>query len=1600
MTTTFSDLLDELTEATQTNRDKGTQFELLIANYLKTDPQYADRLSDVWLWGEWPGRWGSDDGIDIVAREHGTGDYWAIQCKFFLPTHSLQKADIDSFFTASGKLFTDNEATHSFSNRLLVCTTDKWSSKAEEALNGQTIPVSRLWFKDLSDSPIDWSQFSLSNIKDIRLKKKKELRPHQSEATSLVIEGFSSNDRGKLIMACGTGKTFTSLRLAEQLTPPNGRILFLAPSISLVSQSLREWTAEALTPIHAFVVCSDTKVGKNEEDIRTHDLAYPATTDANKLALAAQAISADRRTVVFSTYQSIQVVADAQKKGFGEFDLIICDEAHRTTGLTLPGEDDSEFNKVHHNHIVRAKKRLYMTATPRIYADASKTKAGKSNAVLYSMDDVSTYGPEFYRLGFGKAVTKDLLSEYKVLIVAVEESKMANLANAFNNAYKIDGKTAIDIRFATKIIGSWKGLSKQGLKLIAEDGQEEAMTEDVAPMRRAVAFSRTIKDSIQTKDIFGKLVTLYQQSHTDDEDGNLARCTLGHVDGGMNALKRQTSIDWLKGNVDEGECRILSNARCLSEGIDVPALDAVVFFDTRESIVDIVQSVGRVMRKSDGKKYGYIILPVCIPSEKVKDYNTYIESDPQFKGIWKVIKALRAHDESLVDEAEFRRKIKVIGEGAGGGDDGGHGKGCGGGTLPLDFPMLPIDAIGDAVYAAIPQKLGDREYWSEWAKSVATISDRLSERIRSLLSNPTARSAFDGFLKGLRDNLNPAVSETDAIEMLAQHIITRPVFEALFEGYSFTKNNAVSKALQSVTEVMDDHAVSSETESLEKFYANIRERVSLAKSDKSRQEIIRNLYDTFFNNAFPRMAQRLGIVYTPVEVVDFIIHSTEAALRKHFKTGLTDKGVQIVDPFTGTGTFIVRLLQSGLIKPEDLAHKYQHELHANELVLLAYYIAAINIESSYHALTNEYRSFEGIVLTDTFQMGENDKQQDFEGFSPENSERVNRQRQQDIRVVISNPPYSAQQDSQNDNNQNIGYPSLDGRIRDTYAAKSGAANKKNLYDSYIRAIRWASDRIHEKGIVAFVTNGSFLDANNMDGLRKCLTEEYSHLYVFNLRGNQRTSGEESRSEGGKIFGSGSRTPVAITLMVKDPVHSGPCELHYHDIGDYLSREEKLAIIDGFGSIDGMNWQSLAPNAEGDWAEQRDPAFDKFLPLANKDDEFVGLFEIWSNGLLAARDAWVYNFSRDALKQNMSRMTDTYNAEVDKYAKVCSDKPKAQWPSPDSVVDSDPKKISWSSSLLPNVARGRKATFDSTSIVTGMYRPFSKCYFYFDSLMNHRVAQWLRLAPTSRHWNIVISATGIGASKTFSALVSTCIPNYHMHDTGQCFPLYWYEKSEDMRKSADDMFATTGTPDADGYIRHDTITDWALATFQKHYADSTIIKEDIFWYVYGILHSPEYKHRFATDLKRMLPRIPFAENFHAFCEAGRALGKWHLAYESVEPYALTEESKRLVMEPGDYRVTKMSFGKKDGKPDKTVIVYNEHLTLRGIPMQAYDYVVNGKPAIEWIMERYAQTTDKDSGIKNDPNTWSTDHRYIVDLVKRIVRVSVESAELVKSLPNLN
>ncbi|MDE7088654.1 MAG: helicase, partial [Prevotella sp.] len=723
--------------------------------------------------------------------------------------------------------------------------------------------------------------------------------------------------------------------------------------------------------------------------------------------------------------------------------------------------------------------------------------------------------------------------------------------------------------------------------------------------------------------------------------------------------------------------------------------------------------------------------------------------------------------------------------------------------------------------------------------------------------------------------------------------------------------------------------------------------------------------------------------YTPVEVVDFIINSVGHILQKEFGRTLSDENVHILDPFTGTGTFITRLLQSGLISREALQHKYENEIHANEIVLMAYYIASINIENIYHDLMGkdaDYHSFDGICLTDTFQLGEdleqdNESREALEEVFPQNSKRVKKQRNNPITVIIGNPPYSIGQKSANDNAQNQTYPILEKRIEDTYVTGSKASLNKSAYDSYIKAFRWASDRIstNRGGIIGFVTNGAWLDANGLDGMRKNLEKEFSSIYVFNLRGNQRTSGELSRKEGGKIFGSGSRTPIAITILVKKPKEANQkAQIFYRDIGDYLSREDKLQIIKTLFSIGNpaMQWTTITPNEHGDWLNKRSEVFKLYTPLnptKKFDHKSKSFFTTYAIGLASNRDSWVYNFSYDAVKHNMSRMITFYNAQQEAYHKETANNKNLKV---EDFVNQDPTKISWTVNLTKSVSRGNVYTL-SDNIRCSLYRPFCKNHLYFDSAFIERPGLSKKLFPTPKHQNLVICVSCMGTNNGLSSLITDCISDLHSIGDTQVFPLYWFD---DNTADNADLFSTPKEL-LDRYIRRDGVTDWILTTARKQYG-SKVTKEDIFYYVYGILHSPEYRTAFATDLKKSLPRLPLveaADDFWAFSTAGRELAELHLNYETIEPYrgcvpffsASTTKGEKT-----DYRVEKMRFGKIDSKTaDKTVIHYSNAITIENIPLEAYEYVVNGKSAIEWTMERYQVKTDPASGITNDPNDWA-------------------------------
>lgn len=1589
---TIHELLDHFRTEITAPRDRGTVFERLMQSYLQNDPLYQNQFKLVVMWSQWEHRFGNDHGIDLVAEGHD-GEFTAIQCKFFDPGHLIQKDDINSFFAESGKQFTVAGKKRSFAQRIIISTSDRWSEPAEKTLEGQTIPVTRIHVRELEQSPIDWSKFSLKKPEDLKLKEKKKLRPHQSEAVEKVTAAFKKADRGKLIMACGTGKTFTALKLAETTTQGDGLVLFMVPSISLLSQTLREWTAETQVPFHAFAVCSDSKVGKHSEDISKHDLQIPASTDTNSLIRGLEKLGRKKAmTVIFSTYQSIEVVAKAQKKGLPEFDLIICDEAHRTTGAKAAGEEESHFVRVHDQKFIQGKKRLYMTATPRIFGDAAKTKAEEADAELWSMDNESKFGKEIHRLGFGKAVGDHLLTDYKVLVLAIDE---AIIDPRFQKSLA-DANSEIQIEDMAKMIGCWNGLSKR----FKGEGSE---SEDQNPMKRAVAFARSIKDSKSIASSFQNVVSEYIKKNPALKD--VLGCEVEHVDGTFNVLDRNTKLDWLKENTPANTCRILSNARCLSEGVDVPALDAVLFLNPRDSMVDVVQSVGRIMRKADGKKYGYVILPVGIPAgvppeEALKDNKKY-------KVVWQVLQALRAHDDRFdaeVNKIELNKNrsntIQVIGV-HGGGDDNTQGeksKGAGMTQLPLNLPE--IEKWRDAIYAKIVLKCGSRPYWEDWAKDVAKFAGEHSKQIQALLksNDPKTKKAFDKFLNGIRRNLNPSISENDAIEMLSQQLITKPVFDALFEHYQFTENNSVSKSMDSVLKIFKTKLPQSEAEALKKFYESVRMRVRGINNAEARQRVIKELYDRFFNVAFKKMSERLGIVYTPIEVVDFVIHSIEDVMKAEFGKSLSDEGVHILDPFTGTGTFIVRLLQSGIIKKDDLTRKFKSEVHANELVLLAYYIASINIEETYHEIMDgEYVPFSGGVLTDTFQLTEAPAQGNFEAALDEVHKRAEKQKKQPIQVIISNPPYSVGQGDENANNKNLEYPMLDSRIRSTYAAQSSATNKNSLYDSYIRAIRWATDRIGNEGIVGFVTNGDFIDSNSADGLRRVLPTDFSKLYVFNCRGNARTSGDQRQKEAGNVFGGGSRTPVAISILVKGKRKGDAADIFYHDIGDYFSREEKLSALAKFKSIAAVPWKSITPNTDGDWVNQRSTEFHSFLDIGSKDvEKRQTIFSKYSGGIKTNRDAWCYSFSMPTLRKAMRGMIDFYGKEAERLRKhIGKSTAKVDI---DSFVIYDPKKISWNRGLKNDLGQLKQFSYQSQAEFIASYRPFCKSHVYFSKDFNDMVYHMPKIFPTKEHQNLVLSVIGVVDRKGFSVLLANVVPDLHLLDSGQYFPLYYYEKLEDQKTA--NMFGEQ-KPDKHGYIRRDAITDFALNEFKTKYTDAKITKENIFYYVYGLLHSPTYRSKYQNDLKKMLPRIPLLKDFWGYSKTGRALAEIHLGYETCEPYPLKEQiGEGAPKKPKDlYRVNEagMKFPKEKKVEDKSQIIFNPHVRLTGIPLNAYNYVVNGKPAIECVMERYVITTDKDSGITNDPNEWSDDPRYIVDLVKRVVAVSLETNKLIAQLP---
>ncbi|PDX45038.1 restriction endonuclease [Helicobacter pylori] len=1576
-------LIKEKLQAIPNQRLKGSWFEKVSRRFL-IEHDSANEYESIKLWSDWELRGNKGDcGIDMVITTTSK-EYIAVQCKFH--QDSVSWNDLSTFTSE----LQSGVGEVGFKKGIIISTSNLTSTalnEIEQIRRSKGIDIVEITEEDFIYSQIDWEKFDpMQTQGELPLCDKKKPRPHQIEAIKATKEYFSDpkNARGKLIMACGTGKTYTSLKIMEALDPKI--TLFLAPSIALLSQTFREYAQEKNEPFYASIVCSDDKVGqsKNEDndDIKFSELPIkPSTRLEDILSVYEKAQKENKRFIIFSTYQSALRIKEAQEAGLNEIDLIICDEAHRTVGAMYSSnerDDKNAFTLCHSDANIKATKRLYMTATPKVYSESSKAKAKESDNVIYSMDDAEVFGEEIYTLNFEKAIALDLLTDYKVIILAVRKENLSGVTNSVNKKIsqlkakgtKLD-KKLINNEFVCKIIGTHKGLAKQDLIALDDENKEDNDLKNKADTfvsQRAISFCKSIQTSKNIKDSFETIMECYDEELKKKSFKNL-QITIDHVDGTMNCKERLEKLENLN-QFEPNTCKVLSNARCLSEGVDVPALDSVIFFDGKSAMVDIIQAVGRVMRKAKNKKRGYIILPIALEESEIKNLDEAV-NNTNFKNIWKVIKALRSHDPSLVDEATFKEKIKIFGS-----DDGKKQN-----DEKTLFDAILLQDLANAVYNVMPTKLGDRNYWENFAKKTGNIARTLNERLKDIFEkNP---EFFHDFLDSLRENIHQNIREDEALDMIISHIITKPIFDAIFGD---NIKNPISKALDKMVEKLSDLGLQGETKDLKNLYESVKTEAARAKSQKSQQELIKNLYNTFFKEAFKKQSEKLGIVYTPIEVVDFILRATNGILKKHFNTDFNDQNITIFDPFTGTGSFIARLLskENALISDEALKEKFQKNLFAFDIVLLSYYIALINITQAAQSRDSSLKNFKNIALTDSLDYLEekNDKGV-IPGFEDlkENKDIKDTLADQNIRVIIGNPPYSAGAKSENDNNQNLTHPKLEKWVYEKYGKNSTAKVGKTTRDTLIQSIRMASDLLKDKGVVGFVVNGSFIDSKSADGFRKCVAQEFSHLYVLNLRGNQRTSGEVSRKEGGKIFDSGSRATVAIIFFVKDknaPNHT----IFYYEAGDYLKREAKLNWLAGFENLDLVPFKEIVPNNKGDWINQREDAFEKLIPLKRDKNQkiFNTIFDLNSNGVATNRDPWVYNFSPKILKQSVQKCIETYNADLKRFNEVFREAFKQRTKGvkkaelykhlSDREITTDKTKIAWTRALKQEFIKNKNLQESHKDrIRLALYRPFNKQWLYFDKNLNEEQSQLPKIFPDKDAQNVVINTSSM-ASRNFSCLIANEITDCQTMANTQAYPLYYYD---------------------DLGNRYNAISGYALNLFRRHYKDDSIVEEEIFYYIYAIFHHKGYLEKYKNSLAKEAPRIALSEDFKELSVLGKELAELHLNYESGEMHTSV---KHNLLENAEvesyYDVVQM---KKDKKGDR--IIYNHHITITKIPQKAFDYVVNGKSAIDWVIERYSITKDKDSLIENNPNHYAGG-KYVLELLCRVIKLSEKSVDLIEKI----
>ncbi|MYB29486.1 MAG: DEAD/DEAH box helicase [Cenarchaeum sp. SB0663_bin_5] len=1283
--TTFGDVLNHIRKISGGEAKKlGDLFELLMVEFFSKDRQYAHFKEVRRVPIE------KDRGIDIIAYD-GFGEPYAIQCKFLADGTSLHyEGNVTNLWVES--------EVKNIKNRIIVTTGEPTKTLVKQCAETGVTIIRRT---DLETSKIKWD----IDPKKITQNATLPLRPYQETAYNKVIRGFQNNSRGQLIMACGTGKTLTSLRIAEEMVGKDKTVLYLVPSISLIKQTYNAWAENFNIPQQTIIVCSDKTAG-NPEDISITGLTSGiVTTDPNKLRNNFQKLKNDKKSmrVIFSTYQSADVVQEAFHDVV--FDLIIFDEAHRTAG-----SGKKAFTLAHDDENISARKRLYMTATPRVYELEGDN--------VFSMNDKEIFGPEFHKLPFSKAITDGILTEYQVVGLAID----ADEEDKKNVDADIDSE--IPLEEECKLASVYSAIKQQDV--------------DEPPnlLNRILVFHNKIPNSKRFIKAFKKVVDI-----ENERNNQTIHVDTQHVDGKDRAKDRVKSINWLE-NTSEDTVHVLSNVRCLSEGVDVPSLDGVVFYEPRQSVVDVVQAVGRVIRTHPSKKMGYVIVPVVV--SKNEAISSSADKSKANKLILQVLEALRAHDDRI---DKFFNQASLVLE-------------------PGEKPsrdkienMIDIPPTIRPIFDVLPATLLDTGfYWEEYGRKLgeraAVVALRLANR-----ADTKYKQNIETLHENLKETVGYTVTYSDTIQAVAQHVVLQPIFRELFGETT----NPVITAFNNTVGRMDFHV---ELEELEEWHKLMKYHIGNINSPAAKQNIINKIYGNFFQT-FDR-AQAKTIVYTPVVIVDFIINSIQHVLKEQFNAGFGDKKISILDPFAGTGVFLTRLLD---MLPKDVVKSKYKDIRFGENKLLAYYTACMNIETTYSRIVGEDKPFERSCYVDTFTVRPNWLELKASGRAEALEQTKitdpdfkdvfqmrDEQRSARIQVIIGNPPYSAGQKSANDDNKNVSHPELEGLVKDTYIKHAPKGNKRSLYNSYLKALRWASDRIGESGIIGFIMPSAWITGNAEAGVRACIKEEFTDVYCFNLRGNQQgTRGEQSRREGGKIFGGGSREATTIVILVKNPSKTG-CTIRYHDIGDHLSREQKFDIIRGFGDMSNVPWLPKSPDKYHDWLNQRGELADEWddiTPMGSragkggKKDNI--LFSQYCSGLKTRRDPWVYNSSRGQLTSNMKRTIDYCNTQDPTDFKI------------------DEKHVQWTPHLSRAMKKSSPLQFNDDLIRQALFRPFFKQYLYFDKAFANDTALIPRFYPTGEANNPSILVPDKIRGE-FSTMMTNTTPDLHIHEASQTFPL--------------------------------------------------------------------------------------------------------------------------------------------------------------------------------------------------------------------------------------